>query len=580
MPICPKCRGENAELGAKCPRDEFYYIHEDALEDAQQDSWIGSLAAEKYVIVGLISEGGMGAVYRAIQLPVQREIAFKVLRTDLQDSTQGKERFAREARAISRLSHPNIITMHDFGVDDHGHPFMAMEYAPGQSLADWMMTPGLEFERICHVFRQILAAMSEAHDQGVIHRDLKPENLIVTRAGNDSDYVKLLDFGIARMVQDTATRGLTRDGEVFGTPHYMSPEQAQGQKNIGPPADVYALGIMFYELLSGECPFDAPTPLSILYMQIHDDLPKLRPKNRMEVPDGLGDLIAHATAKDPAKRFENAGAMLNAMDHAMGNVSGLYEMPGGVSDAVTPPASSGPEKQTDLDLPSAYETEVDAAAVANKSSALSNDVAVNDPSLETDLDLHRSERERKRKFGLIAIVFLLLLGGSIVFMFVSESDDSTGSEDNGRAQVAEKANAKMEEPSASPSPSAPPSDPKPAQPAAGEENPRAQKPVEKKLVADELAGDSLGGSESSRPSNPSKSSKPSEPSTPSAPDRPVANEGVKPTKTKKPSTPAERAQGSTKSDDKEDAEPKKFRPVKFGAPAEKPDESPKKFQPK
>src|SRR5690554_103144 len=432
MPICPKCRGVSEELGAKCPRDEYYYIHEDALEDAERDAWIGTLAAEKYVIVGLISEGGMGAVYRAIQLPVQREIAFKVLRAELQDSKQGKERFAREARAISRLSHPNIITMHDFGVDTHGHPFMAMEYAPGHSLADWMATPGLTLERICHVFRQILSAMSEAHEQGVIHRDLKPENLIVIRTGSDADYVKLLDFGIARMVHDTASRGLTRDGEVFGTPHYMAPEQAQGKRDIGPPADVYALGIMFFELLSGDCPFDAPTPLSILYMQINDDLPALRPKNKMDVSDGLRALITHATAKDPAQRFENAGAMLNAMDSALSEMSGVFATIGDPSGifarpdaAVTtsqPAPTPVPEKATEIDLSPLHEDSEDAAEIADALRP-SNHVPISDPAMQTDMELGNWEDDRKRKFLLVGLLAFLLVGGGAVFWMSGSGDD-------------------------------------------------------------------------------------------------------------------------------------------------------------
>lgn len=564
MPICPKCRGESDELGAKCPRDEFYYIHEDALEDAERDTWIGTLAADKYVIVALISEGGMGAVYRAIQLPVQREIAFKVLRAELQDSKQGKERFAREARAISRLSHPNIITMHDFGVDNHGHPFMAMEYAPGQSLAEWMVTPGLSLERICHVFRQILAAMSEAHEQGVIHRDLKPENLIVTRAGNDSDFVKLLDFGIARMVHDTASRGLTRDGEVFGTPHYMAPEQALGKRDIGPPADVYALGIMFFELLSGECPFDAPTPLSILYMQINDELPELRPKNRMNVPDGLFALIALATAKDPTQRFENAGAMLNAMDHAIGDMSGIFARPGDPSGLFARPDATGETSRPMTSPPVAKATEIDLPPVREEDAALisnrfpvSNEVPINDFAKETDLDLELPGF--KRKYGLLALLFLLLIvGGGMVVSVVSGSGD------------ADKAGAAEKDSDLTPTADEPVDDSAEAMPPTDEVKSVENEPVEADAQPDVLAGAAVDDIEKPAPKvEKAPAQKPDE-----------KNAGVKPAKTPKVTPKKANRKPPKKSPAKSKPPPKKFQPVKFGAPPAKKDTTPRKFEPK
>ncbi len=423
MPICPKCHGENPELGAKCPRDGYYYIYEDAVEDAESDDWIGRLAADKYVILAMISEGGMGAVYRAMQLPVQREVAFKVLRTELQDSDKGRDRFAREARAVSQLTHPNIITMHDFGVDSGGHPFMVMEYAPGNSLAEWMMQPGLTLGRICHVFRQILSALSEAHEQGIIHRDLKPENLIVTRAGNDPDFVKLLDFGIARMVHDGATRGLTREGEVFGTPHYMAPEQAQGKKNIGPPADVYALGIMFYELLGGECPFDAPTPLSILYMHINDQLPELQPRRGLDVPDALRAIITRATAKTPEERFEDAGQMLAALDQALGNASGVYTAPS-ATGAHSSLVVGEPDAETRLEKATAATLMLDGGQ-AQRVTGSSNGVPVGDPDFDTAMELEALRGQNNKKLILVlAVLALLIGGGAVLALTVGSGGDS------------------------------------------------------------------------------------------------------------------------------------------------------------
>ena len=318
MPICPKCRDKNPVLGAKCPRDGYYYVYENAIQDAETDPRIGTLAADKYVILGLISEGGMGAVYRALQLPVEREVALKVLRTELQDSNKGQERFIQEARAISRLSHPNIITLHDFGFEDTSHPYMVMEYAPGMELTAWLWKPDMSAQRLIHVVRQILSALAEAHKNNVVHRDIKPENIIITRAGNDEDFPKLLDFGIARLITEGSTRGLTREGEVFGTPHYMSPEQAQGKRDIGPASDVYAMGVLLHEFFTGEPPFDAEAPLSVLFMHINNEMPELIPRRGLELPRGVSRIVARATQKDPNDRYQHAGEMLMALDELLG----------------------------------------------------------------------------------------------------------------------------------------------------------------------------------------------------------------------------------------------------------------------
>ena len=273
---------------------------------------IGQLAAKKYVIVGRISKGGMGAVYRALQLPVEREVAFKVLRTEVEDSSQSRDRFVREARAVSRLTHSNIITLYDFGFQANGQPYMVMEYAPGVSLAQWLLKKDLTFGRVMGVCRQLLSALAEAHERGIVHRDLKPENMIITRRSSGEEELKLLDFGIARMINETSTRGLTREGEVFGTPHYMAPEQAQGAKEVGPRADIYAVGIMLYELITGQAPYDAPTPLAVLLMHINEPLPPITPRQGMMVPPGFAEVVQKAVAKNPDDRYQTATEMLYA----------------------------------------------------------------------------------------------------------------------------------------------------------------------------------------------------------------------------------------------------------------------------
>lgn len=329
MPICPKCRETSQVLGEKCPRDDYYFVDDDAIAGAFVDPWLGRIIADRYVILGLINEGGMGAVYRALQLPMRRDVAVKVLRGGAQDSMRGQERFAREALAISRLQHPNIITLHDFGFERQLYPYMVMEYAPGQELSAWLRQPDLTVDRLQHITRQILSALAEAHRQNIVHRDLKPSNVIITRAGDDTDFPKLLDFGIARLLNEEFTRHLTRDGEVFGTPHYMAPEQAKGSAGIGPATDVYAMGIMIYEFFSGRQPFVGDTPLSILFKHLHEPLPAFVPRPGLKVPPGMAEFIDRATQKEAEERFADAAAMLIAFDEVFG-----------LAPRVVPPARS------------------------------------------------------------------------------------------------------------------------------------------------------------------------------------------------------------------------------------------------
>ncbi len=321
MPVCPKCRQTGPEVGAPCPRDDYYFVEPQALEGAGQDRRLGTLVGDRFIILDQISQGGMGAVYRALQLPVRRQVALKVLRAELEQSHKVRKRFIREARAISQLSHPNVITLHDFGFDEYDQPYMVMEYAPGEELCDWARDEGVTTRRLVDVVRQLLSALAEAHAQGIVHRDLKPQNVIVTRTGQNRDFPKLLDFGIARLVNRKTTQGLTADGEVFGTPHYMSPEQARGAAEVGPESDVYAMGVILYECCTGDVPFDADSPLSVLFMHLNEPMPEPVPRQGLDLPEGLAQVIYRATEKEAEDRYGDAGEMLAAFDEALGLMS-------------------------------------------------------------------------------------------------------------------------------------------------------------------------------------------------------------------------------------------------------------------
>lgn len=395
MAVCPKCGHRGGDVASPCPNDDHFLVPDSAISSQKNDKNLGRLIGGKYIVTSLISEGGMGAVYRAIQTPVDREVALKVLKAELESSAEGAERFLREARAVSRLSHPNIITLFDFGVDA-GQPFMAMEYAPGVSLGKWLESSALSLERILHVIGQTASALAEAHNQGIVHRDLKPENIIVIRSGNDPDFVKLLDFGIARLVNATATRGLTREGEVYGTPHYMAPEQAKGEANIGPPADVYSIGIMLYQLLCAKMPFDAPTPLAVLYQHLHEPLPPIVARPGVVVSPELEKIIRTATQKSVQDRYQTASELLGALQNlknptrTSGLADELFSDFGGTIPGATPLAST-----------------------QNHPALQSSAIPVHDPdpSIELPPEPHVEEGVSKALIGVVAALMLAVIVG-------------------------------------------------------------------------------------------------------------------------------------------------------------------------
>ena len=249
-------------------------------------------------------------MYAATHRRLGKRVAVKVLRSDIAQSEEAVQRFLREGETAAKISHPHVIDVTDVGIEND-QPFLVMEFLEGESLSAVIRRESfLSMERIADIMLPVIAAVDAAHTAGVIHRDLKPDNILLTRGPAGDIHPKVLDFGIARLINEGATKSLTRDGEVFGTPHYMAPEQAQGKKNVGPAADVYAMGIMLYEMVVGACPFDAPTPLAVLFMHINDTLPDVVPKVGIVLPESLREVIAVATAKEPEHRYQDAAEML------------------------------------------------------------------------------------------------------------------------------------------------------------------------------------------------------------------------------------------------------------------------------
>jgi serine/threonine-protein kinase len=240
----------------------------------------------RFRIVRVLGEGAMGVVYRAVQLSVDREVALKVLKAHLASDEESVRRFLREARAATRLSNPHSVTVFDFGRTEEGLLYLAMELIDGRSLYDCVVAEApMPEERAAAIARQICEALVEAHDKGIIHRDLKPENVSLCTVGGDRDYVKVLDFGIARFLQPTEDMRVTATGMVVGTPCYMSPEQTRGHE-LDARTDLYAVGVMLFEMLSGELPFHGDSTLDLLLAKLENEPPSLLDTLRCVADEG------------------------------------------------------------------------------------------------------------------------------------------------------------------------------------------------------------------------------------------------------------------------------------------------------
>jgi tRNA A-37 threonylcarbamoyl transferase component Bud32 len=264
---------------------------------AVADARIGMTIAGRYLIEAAIGEGGMATVYSARHKLVDRACAVKIMNAALAKNEKIRERFRREAKAAQKLAHPNIIEIFDQGELPDGSLYLVMELLEGETLADVVMRGKMTLERVLPIAIQIARALARAHDLEVIHRDLKPENVFLAHHDDVIDEVKLLDFGIARSMQDVR---LTGAGEVFGTPQYMAPERITSI-DAGPQADLYALGVMLYEMLCGQLPFDAPDVASFFVKHLKE---KPNPLKTREpgVPDELDRLVMEMMAKDPKDR--------------------------------------------------------------------------------------------------------------------------------------------------------------------------------------------------------------------------------------------------------------------------------------
>lgn len=268
----------------------------------------------QYTIVKKLGEGGMGAVYQARQDSIDQLIAIKVLLSEAAKSQEIVQRFHREAKVISMLTHPNIIRVFIFGRMDDGLLYLAMEYVQGRELRQEMRGRPMDELLAIRIMKQSCSALAEAHDLGIIHRDLKPDNILLTHFRGDPNFVKILDFGIAKL-KDTDTPNapkLTQAGIVYGTPEYLSPEQAQALE-LDQRTDIYSLGIILFEMLTGRVPFMADSPVKILTKHVFEQAPRPNDIAGGTIAPTMENIILKAMAKDPNDRFASAMDMFRAL---------------------------------------------------------------------------------------------------------------------------------------------------------------------------------------------------------------------------------------------------------------------------
>ncbi|HEY9785537.1 MAG TPA: protein kinase, partial [Candidatus Obscuribacterales bacterium] len=347
---CTSCGQHFGPATRICPNDGTKLVPEDKLDEgAVPDSWvtvapdradnrdssgptadpdglqseavrehaaklIGEVLNDQYELVSILGYGGMSVVYKARDNKLQKFVAVKMLLPHLMLQAQSMQRFKQEAHSASSLNHPNIVTIHNYGEAPNGQPYLVMDLLTGRSLSAIIKSEGkISVDRALHIFTQLASALSHAHQKGIIHRDLKPSNIILVELDGNKDIVKIVDFGIAKLLPQEGRDvvSLTQTGDVFGSPLYMSPEQCKGDK-LDARADVYSMGCLMYEALAGQPPINGDNILEVLYRHMNEvpkDFKSL--KLNPSVPQRLEAIIFKTLAKDPAMRYQTMQALLD-----------------------------------------------------------------------------------------------------------------------------------------------------------------------------------------------------------------------------------------------------------------------------
>ena len=299
---------------------------------AEPDPLIGRVINDRYKIIEQIGHGGMGKVYKALQSPLDRMVALKVLGAGHDRDPNFYKRFFLEASVTAKLTHPNTITLYDYGRTDDGIFFIAMEYLAGRTLSAAMQQDGpLTQERVIHIAQQICRSLREAHALGIIHRDLKPANVMLLRQHDDHDFVKVLDFGLVKFFSGESPESeITNAGTFMGSPHYIAPEQARNQ-SPDQRCDIYSLGVLLYHMLTGKVPFTAQAPVDIILKHLHETpVPLRQARPDLNLDPQLEGIVLKCMAKSREDRFQSMDellAQLKVVRTQLTGISGPHSLP-------------------------------------------------------------------------------------------------------------------------------------------------------------------------------------------------------------------------------------------------------------
>ena len=334
MAYCPTCDG-TFPSGKFCPKDGTLLVQRQGDAEAptpkDQDPMVGQVVAGRFRVVRLLGKGGMGTVYEAEHTFIKKRVALKMLRPEITSNPEAVERFRREALATSTIGHDNIVTIDDFGILDDGQVYLTMEFLPGAPLNQVLLKEIMPVSRVLELILQVCQGLAAAHELSIVHRDMKPENVFLVE---DGGRVKILDFGIAKVTGSGDSTNLTKTGAIFGTPNYMAPEQALGKK-VDHRADIYAVGIMLYEMLTGRVPFQSESFLAVLTQHVTETpLPLREVAPNRQVDAELEALVMKSISKKPEERYPDMAALIRDLERAMAR---LAAQPAPVFDVTIPP---------------------------------------------------------------------------------------------------------------------------------------------------------------------------------------------------------------------------------------------------
>tara|TARA_R110002096_G_scaffold408075_1_gene606927 strand:- start:18697 stop:20580 length:1884 start_codon:yes stop_codon:yes gene_type:complete len=427
---------------------------------------IGREVGGRYRILAKLGEGGMGAVYRAEQISLKRIVALKVLKPELSSEPGLVRRFNAEATLAAKLNHPNTVTLFDFGQGEDGALFIAMEYIEGKSLRQVLVKEGpLPPERVLAITSQICNSLSDAHATGIVHRDLKPDNVMLFARGRQSEAVSVLDFGIAKLRDEHGNitqQPMTQAGDILGTPQYMAPEQIRGDR-VDARTDVYALGVMLYEMMTARLPFEGATVMALLSKHLTDTpvAPTVR-RPELAIPEPISGLIMRCLAKNPDDRPRTMDEIEQLLVSMVGPSSMLGTSPSSLSSpspASFRPAAIGPDSQSMAEAPTGYASghvptghvPMGHGATAHAGVARHGTAPVGPMSAggfpqpvgaaptaaqvphQAPVELRTVSTRRKPRTGLVMMLVVILLAaagaGAYVLINQNSGDDETASDD-------------------------------------------------------------------------------------------------------------------------------------------------------